>query len=50
MEWIWGTVLAVTFGLLCYTVIWVSVVIHKKGQPIVDAFLDAFRSTKPPRK
>jgi hypothetical protein len=41
MEWIFGIVLAVMLGLLCYTVFWTSVAVNKKGQPVVDSLFQA---------
>jgi hypothetical protein len=40
MEWILWIVLAVMLALLCYTVFWTSIALHKKGQPVVDSFFD----------
>jgi hypothetical protein len=44
MEWIFGIVLAVMLGLLCYTVFWTSVAVNKQGQPLVDSLFQALHN------
>ena len=41
MEWILWIVAAIMLALLCYTVLWTSIALNKKGQPVVDSFFDA---------
>jgi hypothetical protein len=52
MEWIFWIVVAVMLVLLCYTMFWTSIALHKKGQPAVDSLFDVVhavldRGTKP---
>jgi hypothetical protein len=41
METILWIVLAITFALLVYTIIWVALGIQKKAQPSIDSFFNA---------
>lgn len=41
MEWILWIVVGVILALLCYTIFWTSIALHKKGQPAVDSLFDA---------
>jgi hypothetical protein len=44
MEWVLWIVVAIMLALLCYTVLWTSIALNKKGQPVVDSFFDALHA------
>ena len=44
MEWILGIVAAVMLALVCYTVVWTSLVTKRKEQPVVDSLFDALHA------
>jgi hypothetical protein len=44
MEWIFWILVVVMLALLCYTVFWTSIALHKKAQPAVDSLFDVFHA------